>query len=924
MATTYRNLEDFLRKHTTKERKFATHTRIPDKNLGIYGGAYHIKDSEYDEFLTLYSKEVLLGEKEEYLTEIQLKDGNSPILVDLDFRYDTSVTERQHGEDFGTDVAELYIEVLNKVLKITPNTEFPVWIMEKDNVVVTDKCTKDGIHLIIGIACDHKVQQLLRNEVMEQIGQLLDSLPLTNTKEDVLDASISTGNTGWQLYGSKKPGNIPYKITQFMKCKMLENGELDSVPVEFEYENNIDILKSICARNRSNVKFELSELSKEKIASIGDGKQKKRVKLKSIKKRRSKKNYAYCDFTNQEELEATIEEIMMNLDHEDYNLRETHNFVMALPAKFYNPYENWIKVGWALHNTDERLFPTWMLFSSQSEKFDYDDVDGYYETWEKMKEDGLTERSIMYWCKQDNPTQYKKIRDESVDYMIIESCKTRGESDFARVLYYLFKDRFRVFSEEKKEWMEYREHRWVPIGKGSNLRSKISGVLSNMYMKKADEAMLKSQSLDSGDDQEKQNEFRKLAATFTEIGKLLKTTRQKDNIMKEALEIFYIKDPKFSEQLNNDQYLMGFNNGILDIRNKEFRAGTVDDYVSMTTNIDYEVYDSNNSEHVKIMEELNNFMSTIFPIPNVKEYMYQHMASMLVGENKTQSFNIYNGSGSNGKSMLVDLLKKSLGEYATGSVPLSLITGDRPSTGGTNTELLHLKNKRLAVMNEPSKNMPLNTGAMKELTGGDEVQARGLYEKKSTHFTPQFKLVACTNTMFDINSNDDGTWRRIKRIDFISKFAKNAKPTAQNPHIYEMDTSLSSRLQRWAPLLMWKLAQIAFEKQGDVDVCKEVEQSSNEYRTEQDSLELFVSDMIMKEEEGKEVTTLKITSINQEFKRWFNENADGKPPKPREIRKFFEKKFGAYPRTGWKGIRFRADYDDEEDEEDEVGIYGDE
>ena len=82
--------------------------------------------------------------------------------------------------------------------------------------------------------------------------------------------------------------------------------------------------------------------------------------------------------------------------------------------------------------------------------------------------------------------------------------------------------------------------------------------------------------------------------------------------------------------------------------------------------------------------------------------------------------------------------------------------------------------------------------------------------------------------------------------------------------------------------------------------------------------------MIMKEEEGKEVTTLKITSINQEFKRWFNENADGKPPKPREIRKFFEKKFGVYPRTGWKGLRFRADYDDEEDEEDEVGIYGDE
>ena len=65
--------------------------------------------------------------------------------------------------------------------------------------------------------------------------------------------------------------------------------------------------------------------------------------------------------------------------------------------------------------------------------------------------------------------------------------------------------------------------------------------------------------------------------------------------------------------------------------------------------------------------------------------------------------------------------------------------------------------------------MKLNEGIMKELTGGDPIQARGLYCESET-FYPQFKLVMCTNNLFDIESNDDGTWRRIRRVVYHSKF----------------------------------------------------------------------------------------------------------------------------------------------------------
>jgi putative DNA primase/helicase len=110
----------------------------------------------------------------------------------------------------------------------------------------------------------------------------------------------------------------------------------------------------------------------------------------------------------------------------------------------------------------------------------------------------------------------------------------------------------------------------------------------------------------------------------------------------------------------------------------------------------------------------------------------------------------------------------TLGEYKA-VVPISLITSKRASIGGTSSEIAQLVGIRYAVMQEPSKGMRLEEGPMKEITGGDPIQGRALF-KDSVTFIPQFKLVVCTNVLFDINTNDDGPWRRIRICDFMSKF----------------------------------------------------------------------------------------------------------------------------------------------------------
>ena len=100
----------YLYDHQKKENQEATHTRIGDKKSNIYGGAYCIEPHNLERFLELYYKEVFIDKKQEFLTEKQIKNG--PILVDFDFRYDLSITKRQHDEETIITIIDLYSQKL--------------------------------------------------------------------------------------------------------------------------------------------------------------------------------------------------------------------------------------------------------------------------------------------------------------------------------------------------------------------------------------------------------------------------------------------------------------------------------------------------------------------------------------------------------------------------------------------------------------------------------------------------------------------------------------------------------------------------------------------------------------------------------------------------------------------------------------------
>jgi len=366
------------------------------------------------------------------------------------------------------------------------------------------------------------------------------------------------------------------------------------------------------------------------------------------------------------------------------------------------------------------------------------------------------------------------------------------------------------------------------------------------------------------------------------------------------MELFY--DKEFIKNMDANKYLMCFTNGIVDFKNKIFRQGYPQDYISKSTGIPYCPLDQINDK--EIVEQIQTFMLQLFPNEGLNRYMWDHLASSLIGVKKEHAFNIYRGSGSNGKSIVTDLMSQALGEYK-GTVPVTLVTEKRNTIGGTSSEIIQLKGIRYAVMQEPSKDAVINEGVMKELTGGDPIQARALY-CDSEIFEPQFSLVVCTNALFEIKSNDDGTWRRVKLVDFKSKFITDGEEhTDDTPHVFKKDKDLKQKLPKWAPVFASMLVNRAFQTEGEVLDCSEVIEASRKYRQNQDYITGFVTEKVIKVQ-GK---TLGKQGLHAEFKEWFQcTYGNRKMPKLTELDEVMNKKFGnRNSKNKWMNITIRQE-----------------
>jgi phage/plasmid-associated DNA primase len=118
------------------------------------------------------------------------------------------------------------------------------------------------------------------------------------------------------------------------------------------------------------------------------------------------------------------------------------------------------------------------------------------------------------------------------------------------------------------------------------------------------------------------------------------------------------------------------------------------------------------------------------------------------------------------------------------------------------------KGVRYCIGNEPSDGAKLNDSLIKLIGSKEGVSYRTLYSEVVVKLQIQFQLHIYCNNKMSFNSKDKGVCRRLKVVDYVSKFTENSKQINEANNIYDMDTELSEKVKLWREDYMKMLLEI--------------------------------------------------------------------------------------------------------------------
>ncbi len=863
--------------------------------MGYVRGKFSVKDDDYPHFLDLLHEYLFVQQRRPLnLVEQRRCDLINPILIDLDFKYPAERAIQRQFElshihhfirNYVTHITYFYDLSESKPLRFFITLRPGPYEDKKSNTL--NRSIKDGVHIECpDLILPSEHQQVLRHRSLEHndLGQSFKHTGYINSEKDIFDEAIVKKN-GWFFYGESKPDIPAYHLASVYVYDPQQNEFYEESKDDYSPRQLLELLSI-----RYNLRYQPIEFEEKthdewkEYLDYCTGKKSFTPPIQQNDEDDEKNTGTTIQITSSnvhEQLEkdkiATIRQIVIE----------------CLSDNRAGPYKEWIEVGWCLHSIDpsDDMFQLWMEFSKKSSKFNSSEVTSHHREWVRMKkiqsDQRLTERSLHKWAKEDNPKKYREIMNSSFVNFVERDVEVT-HTHIARLMHRMYKNEYCASLDSKKvEWYNFTGVSWKKIAQGIELRNKmtteVAQVISDARSKIRNYLMTLG-----ADERESSWEQGRIKKLF-DVEKSLYQSGFKDSVMKDCIGIFYIED--FAQKLNANQFVLGFKNGVIDLRTPimtsdgnishytvSFRDAKPEDYITFmagrypTKNcdpIDYVEYDPNDPEQIPIHAEIDDFMEKVFPRPELRAYMWRKLASCIEGANKEQTYETWIGVGGNGKSKLVDLMSMALGDYAS-SLQSTALTRKRPDSGAANPDIMAIRNKRFIYMAEPDDREPLNTSRMKQFTGEDDVEARGLFEDQ-TKFKITGKIFMLCNAFPAINTMDRGTWRRVRAVPFESKFVD---PTQEevNPkaNIYPRDNQLDSKMREWRTLFMSRLIHIyktEYLPYGLGKLPAIVTQESNKYQETFDSVGKFMNARIREVKKGGYEADIK--AIFREYKNWY-------------------------------------------------------
>ena len=277
--------------------------------------------------------------------------------------------------------------------------------------------------------------------------------------------------------------------------------------------------------------------------------------------------------------------------------------------------------------------------------------------------------------------------------------------------------------------------------------------------------------------------------------------------------------------LDADPWLFNVGNGTIDLRTGELRPHRREDLMTKISPARYDP-DARAERWDAFLERITDHDVELI------RFLQRATGYSMVGENPEEVLFFLHGPAATGKSTFIEAIKGIFGTYAVTASFDSFLRrrGDR----GIPNDIARLAGARLVIGSEAGNGQHLDEALLKQLTGGDTVTARKLYQEYF-EFEPQFVLWLLANSRPDVDPNDPGIWRRLVQIPFIVEIPEAERDPG-------LKSALRSDPEVQAAILAWAVEGCLAWQRAGLQIPDRVRLYTAEYREEADPFAGFFAD----------------------------------------------------------------------------------
>lgn len=325
-----------------------------------------------------------------------------------------------------------------------------------------------------------------------------------------------------------------------------------------------------------------------------------------------------------------------------------------------------------------------------------------------------------------------------------------------------------------------------------------------------------------------------------------------------------LTDDKFSEVINSNKFQLPIaNKKVIDLEyskpyvrergmpfsiqsclghdEKNKNPKQIGDYFSYVLDFNYVPRTESNKKDFEFIDQFILDLAT--GNEDKAKFLKTVLGSILIKGNPSQKFFLFTGTGSNGKSLLMNLINFIFNELRVEINPELIINnkGQLKEPGsGADPFLMELNNpkNRLLILSETKEGITFNDTVIKRLTGGDNFKARLLHSNKCHEFSIDSKLIVVSNHRPKFNVYDYGMKRRPNAVDFNSTFVKEPKKKGE----YKKDPDLFNKLTKNRDVLFSWFVECAFLYKDNMnfDAPEIIQKETENYFYELDSVSQYI------------------------------------------------------------------------------------